>query len=210
VIILGVDPGTLVTGYGVISTRSNETEAPTKRKSGKTSHPSAFRVIEYGTIESKRIATLPARLEMIFNRLNAVIERTMPDEFAIETAFYHKNIQSTLKLGHARGVAMLSAVLKQLPLGEYAPREVKRAVVGNGNASKEQVEFMVRQMLALDPDDLKLPDAYDALAVAMTHALRINSSLTTGTNLTSSTKAKGKSGKSSWKQFVAQNPDRIR
>ena len=179
-IILGVDPGTLVTGYGVIETN------------GKASHT----VIEYGTIESKKISSLPKRLEAIFTRLGAVIERTIPDEFAIETAFYDKNVQSTLKLGHARGVAMLAAVLKQLPTGEYAPRDIKKAVVGNGNASKDQVEYMVRKILNLPPEDKKLPDAYDALAVAITHASRRGSN--------------GKSSSKSWKDFVKENPDRVK
>ncbi|MDP4198921.1 MAG: crossover junction endodeoxyribonuclease RuvC [Bacteroidota bacterium] len=181
-IILGIDPGTLVTGYGVIET------------AGRSS--SAMIVIEYGTVESKRISTLPLRLRAIFTRLAAVIERTAPDELAIESAFYHKNVQSTLKLGHARGVAILAGVLKELPTAEYSPREIKRAVVGNGNASKEQVEFMVRSLLKLEPTDRKLPDAYDALAVAITHAAR-------GTSV-SNGRAKN------WKQFLLENPDRIK
>ena len=182
-IILGVDPGTLVTGYGVIEVAKGSA--------------SKFSVMEYGTVESKRIATLPKRLEAIFNRLNAVIERTTPDEFAIESAFYDKNIQSTLKLGHARGVAILCAVLKQLPTAEYSPREIKRAVVGNGNAAKQQVEYMVRQMLSLPEKELRLPDAYDALAVAITHALRRNG-------------IAGKGAIKDWKEFAKQNPGRIR
>ena len=180
-IILGVDPGTLVTGYGVIETRGSG---------------SAMQVIEYGTIESKRISSLPLRLGAIFTRLTAVIERVSPDELAIESAFYHKNVQSTLKLGHARGVAMLAGVLKELPTSEYAPREIKRAVVGNGNASKEQVEFMVRAILSLKQSDKKLPDAYDALAVAITHAARLGQP--------------GKKSWKNWKQFVEENPSRIR
>jgi crossover junction endodeoxyribonuclease RuvC len=180
-IILGVDPGTLVTGYGVIETQANGSQ---------------MQVIEYGTIESKRIASLPLRLHAIFIRLSAVIERSTPDELAIESVFYHKNVQSTLKLGHARGVAILAGVLKELPASEYAPREIKRAVVGNGNASKDQVEFMVRAILNLKASDKKLPDAYDALAVAITHAARF-----------------GKPGKKSWKnwkQFAEENPERIK
>ena len=180
-IILGIDPGTLVTGYGVIETASTG---------------SAMSVVEYGTIESKRIASLPKRLEAIFTRLSAVIERTTPDELAIESAFYHKNVQSTLKLGHARGVAMLAGVMKQVPSSEYAPREVKRAVVGNGNASKDQVEYMVRTILKLRETDRKLPDAYDALAVAITHATRSG--------------PKGTSAVKSWKDFVEQHPERVR
>jgi crossover junction endodeoxyribonuclease RuvC len=180
-IVLGVDPGTLVTGYGVI-----ESEPGGRRMS----------VIEYGTIESGRITSLPLRLSAIFTGLSEVIERTVPDEFAIESAFYQKNVQSTLKLGHARGVAMLAAVLKQIPTSEYAPREIKRAVVGNGNAAKEQVEFMVRSMLKLVDDDRKLPDAYDALATAMTHAFR-------GSDVT-------KKAWKNWSQFVEQNPERVK
>jgi len=181
VIIIGIDPGTLVTGYGVIETASTG---------------SKMSVVEYGTIESKRIASLPKRLEAIFTRLSAVIDRTNPDELAIESAFYHKNVQSTLKLGHARGVAMLAGVMKQIPTSEYAPREVKRAVVGNGNASKDQVEYMVRTLLKLRASDRKLPDAYDALAVAITHSARSNAKLPGAVK--------------SWKDFVEQNPERVR
>jgi crossover junction endodeoxyribonuclease RuvC len=181
-IILGVDPGTLVTGYGVIETEGTR--------------GSVLKLVEYGTVESKRIASLPLRLEAIFRRLEAVIERTNPDSFAIESAFYDKNVQSTLKLGHARGVAILAAVLKQIPTAEYAPREIKRAVVGNGNASKDQVEYMVRMLLKLPKEDVKLPDAFDALAVAITHASRANST-------------KAGSWKN-WSDFVKENPDRVK
>ncbi len=179
-IILGIDPGTLVTGYGVIETA----------KGGKMT------LVEYGTIESKRIASLPLRLRAIFTRLSAVIERSCPDELAIESAFYHKNVQSTLKIGHARGVAILAGVMKELPTSEYAPREVKKAVTGSGAASKDQVEYMVRTILNLKASDKKLPDAYDALAVAITHAGRTGSS--------------GKKVVNSWKQFIQENPERVK
>ena len=179
-IILGIDPGTLVTGYGVIETA----------KGGKMT------LVEYGTIESKRITSLPLRLRAIFTRLSAVIDRSTPDELAIESAFFHKNVQSTLKLGHARGVAILAGVLKELPTAEYSPREVKRAVAGNGAASKEQVEYMVRTILKLKASDKKLPDAYDALAVAITHAGRMGTS--------------GKKVVTNWKQFIQENPERVK
>ena len=186
-VILGIDPGTLITGYGVIETASGA--------------GGAIRVVEYGTIESKKISTLPLRLKTIFTLLGALIERAAPDELAIETAFYHKNVQSTLKIGHARGVAILAGTLREIPASEYAPREIKRAVVGNGNASKDQVEYMVRRLLKLPAGDKKLPDAYDALAVALTHASRL-AKPTNGPT----TKAKA----SSWKQFVESNPDRVK
>lgn len=177
-IVLGVDPGTLITGYGVINVASSRTVT----------------LVEYGIVESKKISSLPLRLEAIFLRLSAVIDRTLPDEFAIETAFYDKNIQSTLKLGHARGVAMLAAVLKQLPTAEYAPREIKKAVTGNGAASKEQVKFMVRTLLSLPEEDKKF-DAYDALAVAITHSVRRGGS--------------GTGAARNWKDFITQNPERV-
>ena len=151
-IILGVDPGTLVTGYGVIEV------------SGK-SHGS-FSVVEFGTIESPKISAMPKRLETIFTRLQAVIKRVKPDEFAIETAFYDKNAQSAMKLGQARGVALVAAQLAELEIAEYAPRVIKKAVTGNGNADKSQVEFMVRRLLNLPEHERKLADAYDALAIA--------------------------------------------
>jgi crossover junction endodeoxyribonuclease RuvC len=180
-IILGVDPGTLVTGYGVIET------------SGKA--VSSFRAIEFGTIESKKIASMPKRLETIFSRLQATILRTSPDEFAIETSFYGKNAQSAMKLGQARGVALVAAQLAELEIAEYAPRVIKRAVTGNGNADKSQVEFMVRKLLSLTDHDRKLADAYDALAIAVTHAIR-----------------RGEAGKpsGSWKDFINKNPDRVK
>jgi crossover junction endodeoxyribonuclease RuvC len=180
-VILGVDPGTLVTGYGVIESEGRG---------------SKIRIIEYGTIESKKIATLSIRLETIYKRLEAVIERTNPDQFAIETAFYDKNIQSTLKLGHARGVAILAAVLRQVPTTEYSPREVKRAVAGNGNASKPQVEYMIRSILKIPASEKKLADAFDALAIAVTHAYRMNTAATGAFK--------------NWEQFVSENPDRVK
>jgi crossover junction endodeoxyribonuclease RuvC len=178
-IILGVDPGTLVTGYGVLRIAAG----------------GSYTTIEYGTIESKRIAEMPLRLETIFSRLGAVIERTRPDEFAIETAFYDKSAQSAMKLGQARGVAIVAARLGKLSVAEYAPRVIKKAVTGNGNASKEQVEYMIRTMLALKESERKLGDAYDALAVALTHAMRRSS---------------GPAKARSWKDFIEKNPERVK
>ncbi len=188
-IILGVDPGTMVTGYGVIEV------------SGK-SH-GTFAVVEFGTIESRKISAMPKRLATIFTRLQAVITRVSPDEFAIETAFYDKNAQSAMKLGQARGVALVAAQLAGLAIAEYAPRVIKKAVAGNGNADKSQVEFMVRKLLSLPEHDRKLADAYDGLAIAITHALRRGSSPKSSTT-PRKTKAK------TWKDFVQNNPDRIK
>jgi len=132
IIILGVDPGTLVTGYGVIEATGR-----------------GARVIEYDVIKNRSESSMPLRLKSIFAVLSDVIDRLHPDEFAIETAFYGKNAQSALKLGHARGVSILAAVSREIPTSEYSPREVKKAVVGNGGASKEQVQAMVQTLLRL-------------------------------------------------------------
>lgn len=174
--ILGVDPGTLVTGYGVIDC------------TGKKST-----VVDCGIIRTGAAVSMPLRLKMIHVGLMEVIEQTMPDEFAIESAFYSKNVQSTLKLGHARGVSILAAALREVPTSEYAPREVKQSVVGNGNASKEQVAYMVRALLRLDDAEIPL-DATDALAVALCHAARL---------------ARPRARVKDWKQFIEEHPERV-
>lgn len=174
--IIGVDPGTLVTGFGVIDFEA-----------GKSS------LVEYGIIKMKATWSMPLRLREIYTCLLEVIERTAPDEFAIESAFYSKNVQSTMKLGHARGVSILAAVLREIPTSEYAPREVKLAVTGSGNASKEQVEFMVMTMLKIT-EHHKFLDATDALAVALCHAGK---------------RGRPQSRKGGWGQFLVDNPDRV-
>lgn len=176
--ILGIDPGSVVCGYGVIEREGN-----------------VLSLVEYGVIEAKKQhQELPRRLEVIFERLGQVIERSLPDEAAIEQVFFAKNVQSLVKLSHARGVAMVTATLKQIPMAEYSALEVKRSVTGNGHASKEQVGFMVRSMLKID-ETSKFYDATDALAVAITHALKRSNTATKQSR--------------SWKEFVDANPDRI-
>lgn len=175
--IIGIDPGTIVCGYGVIEI--------VERK---------MLLLEYGVVEAKkRYAELPRRLEIIFQRLTGVIERTLPDEAALESIFFAKNAQSLAKLAHARGVAMLSATLKELPVIEYSAKEVKRSVTGNGNAAKEQVGYMVRKMLNID-ETPEFYDATDALAIAICHALK---------------RGEKKSKAGSWKEFISENPGRV-
>ena len=184
-IILGVDPGTLATGFGVVE-----------------SHQNKLRVLHYDVVKNRSDRSMPIRLKAIYSALCTVIERFHPDEFAIETAFYGKNIQSALKIGHARGVAILAAVNYEIPTAEYSPREVKKSVVGNGAASKDQVQYMVRTLLHLR-ETPKFYDATDALAVAICHILR--SSAPRAVRLGS------KNGKSmSWKSFVESHPQRIK
>jgi crossover junction endodeoxyribonuclease RuvC len=174
--IIGVDPGTQVTGYGVVDVERGK-----------------LTLVDYGVIKLGANATLPQRLEKIYTGLADVIAATLPDEFAIESAFYSKNVQSTLKLGHARGVAILAAQLRQIPTAEYAPTEVKRSVTGNGSATKEQVEYMVMALLAMS-EQKHLLDATDALAIALCHGQKLHSP---------------RSRSRSWEQFVADHPDRV-
>jgi crossover junction endodeoxyribonuclease RuvC len=181
-IILGVDPGTLVTGYGVLEVEGN-----------------AVTVLEFDVIVNRNERSMPIRLKEIYSRLCDVILKYHPDEFAIETAFYGKNAQSALKLGHARGVSMLAAVNHEIPTSEYSPREVKKAVVGNGAASKDQVKYMVKSLLRLR-DTPKLFDATDALAVALCHYQRSRSI---------KIKRNGAAGHKNWSSFIKANPNRV-
>ena len=181
-IILGVDPGTLVTGYGVIETEGK-----------------SVTVLEFDVIINRNERSMPIRLKEIYSKLCGVIAKYHPDEFAIETAFYGKNAQSALKLGHARGVSMLAAVNHEIPTSEYSPREVKKAVVGNGAASKNQVQFMVKSLLRLR-ETPKLFDATDALAVALCHIQR---------NHKTGGKRNGTARRKNWASFVKANPDRV-
>ena len=176
-IVLGIDPGTLTTGYGVVAATGT-----------------TLRLLASGTILNGRERSLPARLGTIYNGLLEVITMYQPHEVAIETAFYGKNAQSALKLGHARGVSILAAVLHHLPVAEYAPREIKKAVVGNGNASKEQVQFMVRTLLHIRPVTMAY-DTSDAIAVAICHLSR---------------KPQADGRHNGWKSYIEAHPERVR
>ncbi len=157
-VILGVDPGSNVTGYGLIRSDGREDA-----------------LIESGIIEPPPKALLPERLREIYEGLLAIIQKGEPDYFAIEQTFYSKNVRSALVMGQARGVAILAAARSNLPIGEYSPKEVKSAVVGTGSASKTQVQYMVQKLLKLREPPVPL-DAADALAVALCHAQRIRRS----------------------------------
>lgn len=183
VIILGVDPGTLITGYGVIEVRAG-----------------TFNALEYDVVRNKSDQTMPVRLKAIYSSLCKVIDRFHPDEFAIETAFYGKNAQSAMKLGHARGVSILAAVNYEIPTSEYSPREVKRSVAGTGAASKEQVSYMVQSILRLKTQP-RFYDATDALAVALCHSFQ------TGGRLPRT--SSGKKHHSSWSEYVQAHPEKL-
>ncbi len=153
-IILGIDPGSRCTGYGLIERSGNR-----------------HRLLDAGAIHTPRDADLPARLRVIHEALTEIIESRPPDAAAIEDVFNARNARSSLILGQARGAAMLAAALNDIPVAEYAPREVKLALTGNGAATKEQVRFMVQRLLGLDKAPAST-DASDALGIALCHALR--------------------------------------
>ena len=150
-----------------------------------------------GVIQLNKFESHYKRLGRIFERVTGLIDQYLPDELAIEAPFFGKNVQSMLKLGRAQGVAMAAAIARDIPIAEYAPLTIKQSVTGNGQASKEQVANMLRRLLNISEDRIpKLLDATDALAVALTHFYE------TG-------KPQIARGPSSWKEFLARNPDRI-
>lgn len=156
-IILGIDPGTLFTGYAVIKSKNN---LPV--------------IISCDVIKLKSSDGLPDRLKKIYSSLMLVLKEHKPDEVAVETAFYGKNIQSTLKLGYARSIAILSAANNDIPVSEYSPREVKKSVVGNGNASKEQVKYMIGKMFKQKFKKSSY-DLTDAIAISVCHFNKLHS-----------------------------------
>lgn len=148
--ILGIDPGSRLTGYGVIDVDGSKLSYVTS-----------------GTV-NVRDEVWPDRLRSIFLGISEIVQLHIPHEIAIEKVFMHKNADAALKLGQARGAALCAALLPQLPVSEYTPNEIKQATVGKGHAAKEQIQHMVRLLLKL-PEGLS-PDSADALAVALCHA----------------------------------------
>ena len=150
-VILGLDPGTGIMGYGMILIKGT-----------------AVTLLQFGVIKLDVLTSHELRLKKIFDRVLNLIDEYHPDEVALEAPFFGKNVQSMLKLGRAQGVAMSAALHRDIPIIEYAPRKVKQSVTGNGNASKEQVAKMLMTILAIK-EMPKLLDATDALAVALCH-----------------------------------------
>ena len=150
-IILGVDPGTNIMGYGLILINGR-----------------GFRLLQYGVIHLSKYTNHELKLKKIFERVIGLIDEYNPDEMALEAPFFGKNVQSMLKLGRAQGVAMAAALAREVAITEYSPKRVKQSVTGNGNASKEQVAAMLKKLLNFN-ETPKLLDATDALAVAVCH-----------------------------------------
>ena len=153
-IILGIDPGTAVTGYGVL----------------RADRPGLPALVECGVIRTRPRDPLPARLAEIHDGIRELLARHRPDVMSLEDVFYSKNVRTTVVLGHARGVIMLAAQQACVPVHEFPPAEIKKAVVGNGAASKEQVQFMLTRLLRLK--SVPSPsDAADGVAAALTYAI---------------------------------------
>lgn len=177
-IILGIDPGTIVMGYGIIHIENNKVK------------PLGIGVIKLDKFDDHAI-----RLQKIFERTVGIIEEYKPDELAIEAPFFGKNVQSMLKLGRAQGVAIAAALSKNIPITEYSPKKIKMSITGNGNASKEQVAAMLVQILGIK-NDHKYLDATDALGAALCHYYQ------------NSKTGSAKKSYSGWKAFLTENPGR--
>lgn len=154
VIVLGIDPGTAVTGFGVVARRG----------------VGAVSLVECGVVRTSAGTPLAERIREIYLEVDALLERHRPFAVSVENVFQGKNVHSALTLGHARGVILLAAALRGVPIAEYAPREIKKAVVGNGGATKDQVAFMVKQQLRLK-EAPSPADASDGVAAALCHCL---------------------------------------
>lgn len=179
-IILGIDPGTNVMGYGVIKAKGQQAE-----------------IVAMGVIDMRKEADPYLRLGHIFERVTGIIDSYLPDEMAIEAPFFGKNIQSMLKLGRAQGVAIAAAINHSVPIHEYAPLKIKMAITGNGQASKEQVAGMLQRILHLSNDEMpKFMDATDALGAAYCHFMQMN-------------RPETDTHYSSWKDFATKNQKRV-
>ena len=179
-IILGIDPGTNILGFGIV------------RVDAKGPH-----YVDMGVFDLRKIKDPFEKLANIFAGVTELIAEHNPDELAVESPFYGKNAQVILKLGRAQGAALTAAVMKGIPVAEYAPRKAKIAICGNGAASKEQVAMMIQKTLKVELDP-KYLDATDALAIALCHHYQMTNPLA------------GAGGKTDWKRFLAENPDRIK
>ena len=178
--ILGIDPGTSVMGYGVIHVAGQRATA-----------------IVSGVIDLRKMGDPYLKLGHIFERVTGIIDAYLPDEMAIESPFYGKNVQSMLKLGRAEGVAIAAAIQRDIPIHEYAPLKIKMAITGNGSASKQQVAGMLRRLLSIPEADMPhFLDATDALGAAYCHYLQMN-------------RPESEAHFKGWKDFVNRNQQRV-
>ena len=178
-IILGIDPGTNILGYGVILVDKK-----------------SVHYVDMGVIDLRKEKDHFIKLSRIFEQVGSLIERYTPDDLAIEAPFFGKNVQSMLKLGRAQGAAIAAALHRQIPVFEYAPRKVKMALTGRGDASKEQVKLLMEKTLRTTLDG-KFLDASDALAIAMCHFYQLTSPLVDTVS------------SRNWKSFIEAHPGRV-
>ena len=180
-VILGIDPGTNIMGYGVLHVRDGKALMTTM-----------------GIIDLRKFDDAYLKLGHIFERVQGIIDAYLPDEMAIEAPFFGKNVQSMLKLGRAQGVAIAAAITHQVPIHEYAPMKIKMALTGNGSASKEQVAGMLQRLLKIDQQEMgRFMDATDALAAAYCHYLQM------GRPESDAPHYRG------WKDFVNKNQQKV-
>jgi crossover junction endodeoxyribonuclease RuvC len=183
-IILGLDPGTSIMGYGIIHIEGK-----------------SVKMISMGTILLHKYDDHGTKLKIIFERTLGMIDEYKPDEIAAEAPFFGKNVQSMLKLGRAQGVALAAALFRNIPIFEYSPRSIKQSITGRGSASKEQVAAMLQHIFKLDSLPSKL-DATDGLAAAVCHYFQ-------GTKTNNSLKV-SKTKSTDWSAYINQNPERIK
>lgn len=180
-IILGIDPGTNIMGYGVL----------------KVTDGHKAQMIAMGVIDLRKFADAYLKLGHIFERVTGIIDAYLPDEMAIEAPFFGKNVQSMLKLGRAQGTAIAAAIHHGVPIHEYAPTKIKMAITGQGSASKEQVAGMLQRMLKIPNDEMgKFMDATDALGAAYCHFMQMG-------------RPESQAHYHGWKDFVNKNKDRL-
>lgn len=177
--ILGIDPGTNVLGYGVLEVEGNRAK-----------------VVVVGVVEFKDLDDPYAKLRRIYEKTSSIIREYKPDELAIEAPFFGKNIQSMLKLGRAQGVCIAAATVHNMTVNEYAPTRIKQSITGQGNATKEAVAKILHKLLNFE-DITKHLDATDALGAAYCHFLA------------SSSPIQKRAGAKNWKEYIAQNPDKV-
>ncbi|MDR0972439.1 MAG: crossover junction endodeoxyribonuclease RuvC [Prevotellaceae bacterium] len=180
-IILGIDPGTTIMGYGILRVANTQAE-----------------MIALGVIDLRKYGDHYLKLRRIFERVTGIIDSYLPDELAIEAPFFGKNVQSMLKLGRAQGVAMAAALARDIPITEYAPLKIKMAITGNGQATKMQVADMLHRLLHIPTEDMPTSmDATDGLAAAYCHYLQMG-------------RPAAEKGYKGWKEFIAKNPSKVK
>lgn len=187
-IILGIDPGTLVMGYGLISVSKNSVS-----------------LVEMGVLQLAKQHDHAERLKLIFQKMESLIKNHKPMAVAIEAPFFGKNVQSMLKLGRAQGVAIAASMMHGLNAVEYAPRKIKQSITGRGNATKEQVWQMLQHTLKFE-EDPRFMDATDAVAVALCHHYQGKYEALGD----STVKITAKKKKTSWESFITANPGRVK